>query len=448
MRLLFTIIFILYSITKSYSQNVFKTIVQNSAVTIPFKFVNNLIILKTSINNQELNLVFDTGVKQTVLINMQNNDSLDYKNHKKIVFNGMGNENKDVIGLKSIGNHISLNGKVINDDATFYIISNFEFKFAENIGVSINGFIGGELIENHQVKIDYKRKEMTFYPSNSLTAKQLSKYKSYPIDIIKGKPYIKTNIVFKKKQKPQKVRLLIDTGNSDAIWIFNTSKIKIPKDQKTINDYMGLGISGSIEGQRIKSRLFSFDKKFKFKGIYTALPDSIYFSSFIRKDINGMIGNEILNRFFIIFDYSNNKIYLKKYRKNYRKGFYYNDSGIYLAYKGKIPIKYKTLKTSYKLIDQNTGTNSALLVSNSAYTYKYRLADRIIINYIRKDSPGEKAGLLKGDILLKINGFSVYQYQLEELDDRFFYKKSKKIDFLIQRDGMKLKIRVFNKDPF
>ena len=448
MRHIFTFVFIYIITTVSYGQNSFKIVDHQNNVSIPFNFVNNLIILKTTVNNQELNLVFDTGVKQTVLINMQNNDSLDYKNHSKIVFSGMGNENKKVVSLKSTNNHISLNDKIVNNNATFYIISNFEFEFSENIGITINGFIGGELINNHQVKIDYKNKLMTFYPSNSLTGKELSKYRSYPLNIFKGKPYITTNIVFEKKQKPQKIQLLIDTGNSDALWIFNTDKIHIPKNKKSINDYMGLGLSGSIEGKRIKSHLFSFDKKFKFKGIYTALPDSIYFSGFIRNDVDGMIGNEVLNRFFIIFDYPNKKVYLKKYRRNYRKGFYYNDSGIYLAYNGKIPVKYKSLKTSYRIINQNSSTNSALIVSSSAYTYKYKLADRIVINYVRKDSPGAKAGLLKGDILLKINGNSVYQYKLEELDKKFFYKKSKRIDFLVERDGLKLEISVFNKELF
>ncbi len=448
MRFFLTYIFLILSAISGFSQNTFKITDTNNIANIPFKFISNLIILKVTINNQDLNLVFDTGVKQTVLINMQKNDSLDYNNHSKIIFSGMGNENKKIIGLKSTNNQISINNKVSNTNATFYIISNFKFEFAENIGVSINGFIGGELIKDHQVKIDYRKKIMIFYPPNAITSKKLSKYRSYPISVLKGKPYIKTQISFNKKQKPQKVQLLIDTGNSDALWIFNTKSIIIPKDKKSIIDYMGLGLSGRIEGKRIKSHLFSFDKRYKFKNIYTALPDSIYFSNFIRKDINGMIGNEILSRFYIIFDYPNNKVYLKKYRKNYRRGFYYNDSGIYLSYKGKIPVKYKTLSTNYELIDKNNDSNAAFIVSSNAYTYKYKLADRIVINYVRKDSPGEKAGLLKGDILLKINNQSVYQYQLQDIDKKFLYRKSKKIDFLIERDGIKLNIRVFNKELF
>jgi hypothetical protein len=446
MRVFLSLLFIISLFYNSFSQNIFNISSTKNVVNIPFEFINNLIILKAKVNNQELNLVFDTGVKQTVLINMQNNDSLDYKNYSKTVFSGMGNKNKQVIGLKSTSNTVSINNQVINNDATIYIITNVSFAFSENIGVNINGFIGGELIQNHQVKIDYKKKKMWFYPPNSLSTKELSRYRKFPIELIKGKPYLNTNILFSKNTQAQKLKLLIDTGNSDALWVFKTKNIIVPDKQKSISDYMGLGLSGSIEGKRVKTYAFGFDKKYRFKNVYTALPDPTYFSSFIRKRINGMVGNEILRRFFIVFDYANNLVYLKKYRRNYHQGFYYNDSGLHLAYKGKIPIQVKTLITNYKF-RENSNMNG-IIVSDAAYTYKYKMVNKIIVNYIRKDSPAEKAGLLKGDVLLKINGSNIYRYRLDELDKKFFYKNSKKLYFLIERDGIQLEFRVNNKDPF
>ena len=447
MKTFLYLFFLVFVFLNSFSQNTFKISSQKKVAKIPFTLVNNLIILKTKINNQDLNLVFDTGVRQTVLINMQNNDSLDYKKFSKITFRGLGNKNNQIVGLKSTGNHILIHNQIANIDATFFVVTNFDFQFSETMGVEINGFIGGELIKNHLVKIDYKNKWIYFYPPNSFSKKQLSKYREYPIQIISGKPYVNVQVAFNKNEKPQQINLLLDTGNSDALWIFKTKQISIPKNKKSIYDYMGLGFSGSIEGKRIKSYLFSFDSKFKFKNVYTALPDSIYFSKFSRNHINGMLGNEILRRFFIIFDYQNNKLYLKKYRYNYRQDFNFNDSGLYLAYKGKIPVRIKTLATSYKLIDNST-SNNHLIAFSSEYTYKFKLVDRIIVNYVRKDSPAEKAGLLKDDVLLKINGESIYQYRLDELDKKFFYKKSKKLYFLIERDGIQLAFRVNNKDPF
>ena len=77
MRVFLSLLFIVSLSLNSFSQNIFNISSTKDVVNIPFEFINNLIILKAKVNNQELNLVFDTGVKQTVLINMQNNDSLD-----------------------------------------------------------------------------------------------------------------------------------------------------------------------------------------------------------------------------------------------------------------------------------------------------------------------------------------------------------------------------------
>ena len=445
MKILFYILSSFLLISNLQSQNKFELTNDNNIAEIPFQFINNLIILDVNINGQHLNLVFDTGVKETVLINMQQNDSIDYKNVKTIYFTGIGNEKKKIAGKQSSGNTINLNNQIINSNGLIYIITDYEFKFSERIGININGFIGGDLINNHLVKVDYRKKKIYFYPKNSFPPKKLKKYTAKPITMLKGKPYIDAYVTFGENEQPQQVKLLIDTGNSDAVWVFLSKKIHLSKKQKYINDYMGLGFSGRIEGKRVKSHLFSIDDKYKFENVYTALPDAIYFSGYIKKGVHGMIGNEVLKRFFIIFDYPNKRIYLKKYRRNYRQDFLFNDSGIFLAYKGKIPIKIKSLETQYHFGEPNKGT---LLVTSSSYTFKYKMVNQIIISYIRKDSPADKAGLLKGDALLEINGNSVYQYRLEQIDKKFFFKNNKRMDFTILRNGLKLRYHIENVKQF
>jgi len=424
-------------------QNKFELTQKTEVADIPFELVNNLIILKVEVNGMDLNMVFDTGVKQTLLINLKSVDSLKLKKIEKRLFTGIGKEHNFVEGLSSPHNKINLQNQIYNTDALIYIITGADFHFSENIGININGLIGGDLVKDFIVQVDYKRKRLHFYKHKNFNQRFLRRYRKYPIQIIRGQPYIYTYVqTTKKSQHVDSLKLLIDTGNSDALWFFNRYKIKLPKNQKTVTDYFGLGFSGEITGDRAKIYKFGLDKKIRFKHVYIGLPDSIYFKNIIKNHaFDGLLGNEVLRRFFVIFDYRNQAIYLKKYRKSYREQFLFNDTGMYLAYDGKIPVKVKKLITNFESKSEGKTIN---IYQENTYLYHYQMVDRIIINYIRKDSPADRAGLMVGDILLKINSKDVYQYRLDELEKRFFYHNQKHLEFTVKRKGLILTFKVYN----
>jgi len=440
MRFLF--LFFLMSFS-SFSQNSFKFVEQTDKILLPFKFISNLIIVEAEINDTKLNLIFDTGVKQTVLINLKLTDSINLKNLKTRMFSGIGKEKTIIEGLSSRHNKINLSYKIQNTDARLYIITGVEFHFSETIGFNINGFIGGELIKDYLVKIDYKHHKLIFYKPALFDYKKLKRYYRYPLEIINDKPYVYAKIQNRKNAGVSKSsKFLIDTGNSDSVWLFNYKKNEMPKEQKTVRDYFGLGFSGAIEGKRTKIYKFIFDKKYKFKQVYLGLPDSIYFAHIINKNpFDGLIGNEILRRFYVLFDFKNKTLYLKKYSKNYREKFVFNDIGLNLVYDGKIPVKVKKLVSEF---DSKPNENSISIYRDDSFVYRYKIVDRLVINYIRKNSPADKAGLIKGDVLLKINDTDIYQYRLYELEKKFFYHNRKYLNFLIKRKGLILSFNVTN----
>jgi len=449
MKLLITIkikgyllLFLLQTLFVS-AQNQFILKNDTNKVSIPFKLINNLIILNVDINNVPLNLIFDTGVKQTVLINLKSTDSINLKNLKTRQFAGIGKDNVYIEGLTSSGNIINISNTIYNKSALIYIITGVDFHFSESIGVYINGFIGGELIKDYLVKIDYKRKKLEFYKPETFNYKKLKRYQKFPLEIINDKPYLLTKVQSQKNALVvDSIKLLIDTGNSDALWLFNRKKIKMPAQQKTVSDYFGLGFSGEILGKRAKIHRFFLDKKYRFKNVYAGLPDSIYFSHIIAQNpFDGLLGNEILRRFYVWFDYKKQMMYLKKYSKNYRNAFVFNDTGINLVYDGKIPVLVRKLETNFnaKLVRESID-----IIREETYVYEYRFVDRIVINYIRKDSPADKAGLMMGDIILKINNIDIYQYRLDELEKEFFYHNKKHLNFLIKRKGLILSFDVYN----
>ena len=435
------VLFLILATHSSISQDVFKLPEHSKKTTMRFKLVSNLIIVPVQVNGSEMNLILDTGVKQTILINIHPGDSIKLQNLETVFFAGIGSKDVKIKGVKSKHNHIKVGKTLLNEDHTMYFIHDLKFDFSEKIGIVINGFIGGDLLKDFIVKINYRNKKLTFYKRDKFKCRKLRKYKKYDIDMIEGKPYINGLVEFRKGEK-KKLKFLIDTGSSDAVWLFRNSRVKIPKNIKYIADYLGRGLSGNVNGRRTKMQRFDIDNNFKFKNVYVAFPDSTYTETVnAKKFYDGIIGNEIMRRFFVFLDYGNKKLYLKKYRGNYHEKFYYNISGISIAYGGKILVQEKTAVIAH---DSGNKDNRVLI----DYKYEYKLKPIYVITYVRAGSPAEQAGLIYGDVLLKVNGKPSYKYSLQELWQRFFYQNKKSIKLLIDRNGFLFEAKIKNIDVF
>ena len=51
---------------------------------MPFKLVNNLMVIPVYVNGKKLSFLLDTGVSSTIILNVKIKDSLKLKNVKKI----------------------------------------------------------------------------------------------------------------------------------------------------------------------------------------------------------------------------------------------------------------------------------------------------------------------------------------------------------------------------
>ena len=97
-----------------------------------------------------------------------------------------------------------------------------------------------------------------------------------PFNIKENKPYIPVSINIEDK-KTQNLELLVDTGLSDGLWIFE--KELDLKSKKYINDYLGAGIGGDVFGKRVRFKNINFSD-FEFKEPIISLPDTL---SFLKK---------------------------------------------------------------------------------------------------------------------------------------------------------------------
>ena len=399
--------------------------------TVSFKLLSNLIIFPIEVNGKELNFILDSGVGATILFNLNSKDSLSLKNIKKVRLQGLGSE-EPIDAILSKNNRFKF--KDINGyNQNLYVLFDDGFDLSSKLGITVHGIIGYEILKDFVIHINYASKRISFYNPDNYVYKNCNKCEIIDLEIYKKKPYITVGAKLNPiSERITPVKLLIDSGGSDALWLFENSLPDINPPKKYFIDFLGEGLSGTIYGKRalIKELVIG---KFAFKNPTVSYPDSsavVFARQF--KERNGSLGGSILKRFSVIFDYKNHKITFKK-GNSFHKPFRYNMSGIELVYYGKILVKEQDKRnTTFSLSDgQNSDQNKIVL----DYKYKYTFKPAYKIHKLRVGSPAFRSGLQEDDIVIKINGKYTYEMKLEDIVAEFYQKENTRINLLIERNG-------------
>ncbi|PAM95537.1 signal protein PDZ [Flavobacterium sp. IR1] len=408
---------------------------QKSKLTIPFKLINNLVFIPIKVNGIELNFLLDSGVEETILFSMEDKQEVSFNNVEKIKLRGLGSE-EEIEGLKSTNNVLESHG-LKSTSHLLYIILDQSFNLSSQIGIPVNGIIGHRFFKNNLVEINYQRKKLVVHANNEKNRSKISKkFTSVPITIERSKPYVYTTAVVDNVAIPAK--LLIDIGNSDAFWVFENDKIKLPK--KNFPDFLGKGFSGDIEGHRAKIAKFSI-ANFEFKNSIVSFPDSTSIRNVkMVPDRIGSVGGEILKRFTLVLDYADRKMYLKKNSK-FSEPFTYNKSGITVQHKGlqwvQETVRLQTVKVATTMNDVNPDSKK-----DDNFRYKFSLKPVYEIVNIRKNSAAEKCGLQRGDIIVSVNKILPYKYSLQQINAILKSDDHPWITLEIERKSLLLKFRL------
>lgn len=433
MRIFCAILFFLCGPALLFGQGEFQFENHKEKIAIPFQLINNLIFIPLEVNGVTLNFLLDSGVDQTILLSLDDKEAVSMHSVQKIKLKGLGS-NEPIEGLRSSNNILSYKS-LVDRNHDVYIVLDQSFNFSSHIGIPVNGIIGYNFFKNNLVEVNYDKKKIIVYEDANKARKKFKKYVTSPITIERNKPYLMANIRIDQEVIPSK--LLVDLGNSDALWIFeNQSKnIKIP--QINFEDYLGKGFSGDINGFRAKIPSVAI-QSFRFESPIVAFPDSVSIKS-VNKVVDrvGSIGGEILKRFNLIFDYPNQSIYFRKSR-SFNNPFSYNMSGIELQNDG-VQWVQETMNLQTVNLD-NTADPTANNAQND-FKLKFILKPIFSIASIRKNSPAEASGLEVGDILVSIDSVEAYRYSLQDINNLLKSEEGKWLYLTIERNGKPLKFK-------
>lgn len=399
---------------------------------IKFKFINNLIIIPAKINGTPLSFILDTGVSKPILFNLSDKDSIDVKNVSEISLKGLG-EGESIKALSSVGNRFEIES-ITNTNQQIYIVLDKELNFSPKLGIPIHGIIGYDFFENFVVEVNYGSKFLKVYHADQYHLNERKYSETLSLQVENKKAYINAAAILGNSKVP--IKLLLDTGSSDAVWLFKNEGKGIRIPVSNFGDYLGRGLSGSIYGKRTKIEELILGK-YAIKNTKTAFPDHASIKGLSKlSERNGSIGGEVLKKFNWVIDYPNKQISFKS-NINYKKPFWFNTSGMGLQHSG---VRYvKEQSTSSKRIMKNIGEATSNKVEiRFDNEIVISMVPEIIISDIREDSPAKLAGLEVGDIVLSVNKREAHKFKLQELTHMVDDVPGKKVSILIERRGEKL----------
>ena len=417
---------------KMYAQDRFHITNDAKSTAISFKMVNDLVIVPVEVNGSKLNFLLDTGVNNTIMFNLSAADSTNLKDTKKIRVRGLG-EGNYIDAIQSKNNYFKI-GRIVNGQHMIYLIPGKEFDLSARLGIDVNGIVGGDLFRDMVVDINYTSKRIRFHSPSKFSYKKCKKCEEFDLSFFRNKPYV--DIKVKSNGKIIDTKLLVDTGGSKTLWLFDKSNKDIELPEKYFSDFLGKGLSGNIFGRRSKIEEVILGRH-KFMDANVAYPDSASVATAYRfKARNGSIGAGILKRFRILIDYPGKKMTLVRKSKYHSDPFLYNKSGLDIIHAGQMLVQQK--KQAGDGFSVSTNSSESKPIVQILYELVYDFKPMYMISYVRENSPAANAGLKEKDIILQVNGKAAYSYKLEQIIHLFSKEKGKEIRLLIERQGKKM----------
>ncbi len=437
MNLFFKYFLLLFLSTNVFSQNIWDFSQNKNKIIIPFQLINNTIIVQPKVNNIQLNLILDTGSGYNILFAFPEKDSIAFYNTSKIKITGPGMD-EPIDAYMSKNNNIEFKSLSSNKLDVILMIEE-KYSFTTTIGIPIHGILGADFFTDNIVEIQYDAKKIIVYKKE--TKHYLNKilnYKQLPFILKEKKPYVPVIINIDDK-KLQNLELLVDTGLSDGLWIFE-KELDI-NNKKYIDDYLGAGIGGDVFGKRVRFEHINFSV-YEFQNPIISLPDTL---SFLKKNIlnnrDGSVGGEILKRFNVVFNYSKQILYLDK-NNNFNDKFYYNMAGFNIHHNGVDVIEEKIQD------DLPSGAKNVteLIYDNPKVNFRYVLKPGIEIYYVRKNSVADKAGLKVADKIISINKKRAANYKLTDIIELLQKSADETITIEVERKGKIITVELLLKE--
>lgn len=380
-RSIFLVLFIveLFSLSKAYAQ-------PEPLASVPFILNNDHIIIRININDSDpINYLFDSGAGGTLITKFMA-ESLGLESTKK-------RKNIGVSGAHEVGliKGVRLTLNTLDLGQVNLLETNTSFEEMDN-GEKVHGVIGYPILSSYIVEIDYVNSTLNFYAQGSFN--NFNSGAALPIRLDLNIPVIVAEIGLYNGVRFDG-NFIVDTGARADIIISNPTVIQYGMAEAVGKHYT---LRKKIGSSQRRTKLRYGRLKMVEIGEFCFLDTPVILSSDTKgvlslPQLNGIIGNRLLQHFRVIFDYHNRYLYLEK-KQPLGSKYFINASGFDLVFKEGQPF----------------------------------------INNIVDRSAADLVGLHNGDLLISIDGKLSSNMVPDEIR-KSLYKSGRTIKMVIKRNN-------------
>lgn len=270
--------------------------------TLAFRLVNNKTQFDAKIGNSRvLRIVLDSGMGWDGLIitNEELSDSIILKNPVEATMGGAGNSGESTAVFSDSMTFTA--GRVEFRSQRIVLLRRGGFK-----GASFDGITGYSIFGHYKVEINYDDSKIILHNQDDLIIDE--SWVAIPIYFRENLiPWIDVKIII-GNEDPISISCYIDYASSEAIELLQKADQKFSLPDKTENYFLGRGLSGDINGKKGKISKVILGP-YQISNVVAAFAPAEVRSK--QKGADGVIANNLLRRFNLIFDYSNKKLFIK-----------------------------------------------------------------------------------------------------------------------------------------
>ena len=368
-----------------------------AGVRVPFRLIGGVIVIPARINgSRPLNMILDTGMSAGIvfLFHSELGQEIGLKYAQEVELGGAGGERGRAKANLAVGAEVAISD-ILQTNQQVVVMN----EPREMSRWTFDGIIGKSILDSYTVEIDYQR--------SVLIIQDPSKFKpenpgpSVPIALESGLPIIDA-FIDTEEEKGIPVKLVVDLGNRNPL-VFNVSprkKISFPK--RTLSTVIGRGVQGELKGEvgrlpKLKIGEFALHEVIALfapeEGNTGAGPAGYVF--------DGNVGYGVLERFRIVFDYPQRRMFLVPREKKLR------------------PFEFNMLGLSFE----------------------QRMDKSLHVRHVIAGSPAAEKGLRAGDLITAANGRELKDYEFRDIE-KLFREENKDIGLTLLRGGKPMWVRL------
>lgn len=356
--------------------------------SFPFTLVNEHVIFQATVEGKPVDLLLDTGMPMDGLM-LYSNDKvasmkLAYEKGLRARIAGAGGDREGVDAKIASGLTIDV-GDLRIDEARAIVTPPLPGLAAYHDGV-----IGATLFDNLVVAIDYDARRITLHDPKRWQPPQEAKV--VPFTLEHNAPFLEVGVLDGEGHRLS-ATVVVDLGAAHAISLNIGAVEGLEAPEGAIRAIVGLGVGGRLPGR--VGRIAGLEiGGLTFRDVVATFPDPEVQRPGGVEFRGGNLGNGVLQRCNVAFDYQNRRLALTP-NQSFGRPFEWDMSGLWL-----LPDAQGALR----------------------------------VDFVVENSPAREAGVRVGDVVTRVNGRDVKAGDLARLRETL-RKPGVQLDMTVLRDG-------------